>query len=363
MTRTHKYQFSAIDLFAGGGGGSEGLKQAGFNIIAAVENDLKVIDTYKANHPETKLFTCDIRFLSAQSIKKLLPKEKSLDLLVGCPPCQGFSSLTYKYKREDERNSLILEMGRLVKQLRPKMVMMENVPGIATKGDHYLEEFRSTLKKLGYKFSSSILQVADYGVPQQRRRFVLLASLSGEVSLPAKTHSSRKTDGLPLWKSVSEALRGIKPPVTMSQCVNNGGPKSYNWHVIRDLTPINIERIKHIRPGGSRYDIPDKLRPNCHKGLNEGFANVYGRMSWESPSPTITGGCTTLSKGRFGHPEENRTISVREAARLQTFHDDYIFETDHMDIVCKIIGNALPVKFSYALSKECHKHLIMTAPN
>jgi DNA (cytosine-5)-methyltransferase 1 len=357
MTRVCSKQFTAVDLFAGGGGVTAGLKLAGFNVVAAVENDLQVIDTYVANHPETHLFSNDIRFVSGKSIKELLPKERQLDLLAGCPPCQGFSSLTHKYKREDKRNNLILEMGRLVQELRPKAVMVENVPGISSKGNKYLEDFKKVLSNESYKYATAILQVADYGVPQQRRRFVLLAGLGEEIPIPQKTHSSKQEDGLPFWRSVAEALEGINQPIKLSDSLKEGGPKSYNWNVIRDLSPINKERIKHVKPGGSRYDIPDALRPDCHKGLNKGFPNVYGRMSWTKPSPTITGGCKTLSKGRFGHPEDDRTISVRESARLQTFSDDYIFDTEFMDVVCKIIGNALPVRFSLALGEACRKYL------
>lgn len=350
-------KYTAVDLFAGGGGVTQGLKKAGFNVIAAVENDLKVIDTYKANHPDTTLFTHDIQHISASSIKALLKPGQTLDLLAGCPPCQGFSSLTYKYKQEDKRNALIMEMGRLLKELLPKTVMLENVPGLSKKGNKFFQAFTNLLVELEYQFEFRILQVADYGVPQLRKRLVLLAGRGGVLSFPKQSHKEKGGDGLLPWRTVSEALKGIPPPVKLKDTINSGGPQAYQWHVARNLSPINLERLKYIKPGGNRFDIPNEIRPNCHKGNNKGFSNVYGRISWDSPSPTITGGCTTLSKGRFGHPQEQRALSVREAARLQTFDDDYIFDTNHMDVVCKIIGNALPVEFSHHLAKSCIEHL------
>lgn len=350
--------FTSIDLFSGGGGLSVGLRTAGFEVLAAVENNSIAADIFRANHTNSIVIERDIRFVTATEILKnhqLI--DNKLDLLAGCPPCQGFSSLTAKYKKDDDRNSLIGEVSRLVEDILPRAIMIENVPGIIKKGRDYLSKFISDIESLGYIVNYDVLQVADYGVPQTRHRFVLLAGLGFEIKIPKPSHSKNGENGLPKWKTVKEALSGLGIPISLSETSSYGGPQKFNWHVTRNLTEINIERLKYIRPGGPRFDIPDHLRPKCHKGKNVGFSNVYGRMVWDDVSPTITGGCTVLSKGRFGHPSENRTLSVREAARLQTFPDDFIFATDMIDHVCQIIGNALPCDFAYVMSKACYNAL------
>ena len=351
-------QFTSIDLFSGGGGLSEGMRQAGFSVNAAVEIDSIAAETFRVNHKDATVIERDIRHVASSELLKQsgIPKGK-LDLLAGCPPCQGFSSLTAKYKRDDSRNSLIKEVSRLVRDLAPRAVMIENVPGIMSKGFPYLSDFIRELEGLGYIANYDVLQVADYGVPQERRRFVLLAGLGFEIEIPKPTHSRTGDNGLPKWKTVKEAFKGLGKPISLKETSSYGGPRGLNWHVTRNLSGINIERLKYLKPGGPRYDIPDHLRPNCHKGKNEGFGNVYGRMSWDTPSPTITGGCTVLSKGRFGHPTELRTISVREAARLQTFPDDFEFATEFVDHACQIIGNALPCEFARIMSEACYQKL------
>ncbi len=350
--------YSSIDLFSGGGGLSEGMRQAGFIVNAAVEIDPIAAETFRLNHKDAIVLERNIQHVSSSELLKQSGMIKGqLDLLAGCPPCQGFSSLTAKYKRNDKRNSLIKEVSRLAKDLTPRAVMIENVPGLMKKGHAYLSEFIRELKNIGYIVNYDVLQVADYGVPQERCRFVLLAGLGFEIEIPKPTHSKTGENGLPKWKTVQEALTGLGKPVSLKESASYGGPRNLNWHITRNLSDINIERLKYVKPGGPRYDIPDSLRPKCHQGKDIGFGNVYGRMSWDSPSPTITGGCTVLSKGRFGHPSELRTISVREAARLQTFPDSFEFATDFIDHACKIIGNALPCEFARIMSRACYEKL------
>ncbi len=354
--------FISIDLFSGGGGLSEGMRQAGFNVNAAVEIDPIAAETFRLNHQATSLIERDIRHLSSSEILNICGiKKGQLDLLAGCPPCQGFSSLTAKYRRNDTRNSLINEISRLITDLMPKSVMIENVPGIMKKGESYLKYFVESLEQLGYIVNYDVLQVADYGIPQERRRFVLLAGLKFEIKIPQKTHSKSGGNGLQKWKTVRDALEGLDNPISLKESFSYGGPRAFNWNITRNISDINIERLKHVKPGGPRYDIPDHLRPKCHRGKNNGFGNVYGRMSWDTPSPTITGGCTVLSKGRFGHPTKLRTISVREAARLQTFPDSYEFATEFIDHACQIIGNALPCEFARIMSQACYERLAQLA--
>lgn len=353
-------KLTAIDLFAGGGGLSQGLVQAGYNVVAAVELDSNAASTYQVNHSDTEVITNDIRFVSAKSLSTML-NGKQLDLLAACPPCQGFSSLTSSKREDDPRNSLIVEVGRLIKELKPKSIMIENVPGLMSRGKSYLSDFLAILESEGYKYSFSVLQVADYGVPQFRKRFVLLAGLGFDIPIPANTHSGRADSTLKPWLTVKDAIYNLQDTVELQYSALLGGPEAVNWHVTRTINDLTKKRLSFIKPGGSRFDMPDELRPDCHKGKNTGFSNVYGRMSWDKPAPTITSGCTTLSKGRFGHPDKLRTISVREAALLQTFPMDYKFNVSSIDAVCRIIGNALPCKFAEIMATACKnaatKHL------
>jgi DNA (cytosine-5)-methyltransferase 1 len=345
---------TAVDIFSGGGGLTVGLKKAGFKVVGAVEIDHHAFSVFKANHAEVRGFKQDVRSVSGKSLTAL-SADGNIDLVAGCPPCQGFTSLTAKYRRDDPRNYLIFEIARLVREIQPVAVMVENVPGLAKKGKPLLDYFIKELESLGYRVSCDVLQVADFGVPQSRRRLVILAGRGFSIPFPSPTHSRSHTKGKMSWKTVHEAIYGLPEPIKLEESMKNGGPQRFNWHVIRTMSPANRARIKQSKPGSSRNLLPDELRPECHKGMDEGFSNVYGRMSWDQPSVTITAGCTTFSKGRFGHPSADRTISVLEAALLQTFPADYFFDTPYMERVCNIVGNALPCLFAEALANEVRK--------
>lgn len=346
----------AIDLFSGGGGLTVGLKAAGFSVCAAVEFDEVAAATYSENHPEVVMITRDIRTVTADEIIRCSPTNK-IDLIAACPPCQSFSSLTSKYKRKDSRDELIFEFARLVEDIKPRSIMMENVPGLAIKGAKLFNPVIKKFKKLGYKIEYRVLEVADYGVPQNRKRLVVLGALDKEIRIPESTHSENGETGKQKWRTVRDAISHLPEPIGLGKAKARGGPKAHNWHISRDLSAVNLERLRFLKPGGDRTQLPDHLRPDCHKNKQSGFTNVYGRMSWDKPSPTITGGCTTMSKGRFGHPKKMRTISVREAALLQTFPENYKFSSDYIDRVCTIIGNALPPKFAEAMATVCANSL------
>jgi DNA (cytosine-5)-methyltransferase 1 len=350
--KTRLGTLSAVDLFAGGGGLTLGLKQAGFAVAAAVEIEQHSFSTYKVNHPEVRAFRQDICTIAGSDLLACAPN-KQVDLLAGCPPCQGFTSLTSKYRREDPRNALISEMGRLVEEMVPRAVMMENVPGLAAKGRPLFDEFCTRLTTLGYIIRWGMLQVADFGVPQNRRRLVLLAGRDFPIELPKPTHSRTGAGGLPSWRTLRDAIEGLPVPVLLADSHIGGGPQRHDWHVVRGLSVENQARIRAARPGTHWRAMAVELRPDCHKKDGTGFGNVYGRMAWDQVSVTITAGCTTLSKGRFGHPEADRTISVREAALIQTFPPDYVFDTPYMEYVCKIIGNALPCDFAAVVARQC----------
>jgi len=350
--RSEVRALSAVDVFAGGGGLTVGLKRAGFSVVAAVEIEPHAFATYKVNHPEVNAFKQDVRTIRGSSLNKLSAPGK-IDLLAGCPPCQGFCSLTSKYRHYDPRNDLFKEMGRLVEDMKPVAVIMENVPGLADKGRKLLDEFLGHLSSLGYVPAWDILQVADYGVPQSRRRLVVVAGRGFPIQLPKPTHSRTPGGGLKPWVTIDHNIKGLPEPITLEETQAKGGPGAVAWHVVRTLSPQNQRRLRAARPGKNWRSIPKRLRPECHQDGETGFSNVYGRMIWKQVSPTITGGVTTLSKGRFGHPTRNRTISVREAALLQTFPMDYVFDTPYMEHVCNIVGNALPCDFAEILARQC----------
>ena len=357
---------TAIDLFAGGGGLTVGLKEAGFQVKAAVELETHACATYRANHPEVRLLERDVTGVSGKELRDIAGPG-GVDLLAGCPPCQGYTSLN-KYGDDDPRNRLVLQIARLAQEIRPKAIMMENVPGLTTRGKNQYKVLKVVLKTLGYKLDDSarVLQVADYGVPQERRRLVILAGRGFDIALPSPTHSKDGQKGLPRWKSVADAIGGeryIGDPAPLSQAKKRGKLRLSDWHVVRDLSEQNERRIAAAVPGESWASIPEDLRPDCHQGEYVGFTNVYGRMEWHQPSPTITAGCTTFSKGRFGHPVMNRTISVREAALLQTFPRTYKFDVPYMEHVCNVIGNALPCDFAEALAKQCHDAISASITN
>jgi len=340
---------TAVDLFAGAGGLSLGLKLAGFNVCAAVEIDAVARDTHKANFPKAKLFN-DVLTVTATELRAACGGQKP-SLVAGCAPCQGFCSLTVKNKNEDPRNKLLLRMAELISELKPDAVMMENVPGLQTRGEEIFAEFIGTLEGLGYPARKAwkIVQMADYGIPQSRRRLVMLVGKGFEIPFPEPTHAKRPgpDSNLQPWKTLRHAIGQRKFPVTLKEAKRKGGPRVHNWHVVRDLQPQVAARLAAALPGKTWLQVDEAIRPKCHRGEYDGFTNVYQRMAWKQTPVTITGGCTTSCKGRFGHPDRRRTtISVLEAAIIQTFPEDYVFMTEHMESVCDMIGNAVPPEFA-----------------
>lgn len=329
---------TAIDIFSGCGGLTVGLKKAGFDVLAAIEIEPKARETYLINHPQVSLIGADVRKVTSEEIfRKLKLKAGELDLLAGCPPCQGFSSMRRKNKPQivfDDRNALIDDFARLAYELRPKAIMMENVPALI--GFKKFKSFVINLKNLGYSVICEVLDVADYGVPQHRKRLVLSAAMGGEVEL-AKPRKQKKTVRNAIGKLADAGCSG---------------------DLLHDMPEsIRADRVKKIiaaipKDGGSRHSLPKKLQLSCHKKTN-GFNDVYGRMKWDAPSPTITGGCTGPSRGRFLHPELNRVITLREAAVLQGFPKGYTFDINHgKESIALMIGNALPPPFITAHAKK-----------
>lgn len=319
----------AIDLFSGGGGLTLGLKRAGFRVIGAVERDPLAVETYKANHKRVEIWSQDICSLPvAKLMRRLNLRPGQLDLLAGCPPCQGFSTMTTlngRVIRDDPRNDLVFEFVRFVRGLRPKAVMIENVPGLAK--DRRVAEIVAILETMGYRCKRDVLDAANYGVPQRRRRFILVAGR--QVHIPFGRRSRRTF-------TVRDTIRSLS--------------KGVQRDPLHTLAESHSKRVMGIirgipRDGGSRLDLKQKKQLKCHRKCN-GFKDVYGRMAWDRVAPTITGGCFNPSKGRFLHPVRNRAITLREAALLQTFPSTYFFSLQRgKGAAAQLIGNALPPEF------------------
>lgn len=338
--------FTALDLFCGAGGLTCGLKMAGFDVLAGVELNAVAAETYRTNYPDHKLYEADITTLSPESVMTELGLKKGeLDLLAGCPPCQGFSSHRTRNKAssvDDSRNELAFEFLRFVETFLPKTVMMENVPALAK--DHRINIIIERLTKLGYIVNDdtvSIKDCSDYDVPQRRKRMILIASRLGIIEHPKK--SEKKI-------TVRDAIGGMENNFDSIDPLHNSLSK-------RSEKVMMI--IKSVpKDGGSRSQIPYSLWLDCHKKNPNSYRDVYGRMSWDNVAPTITGGCVNPSKGRFIHPSEDRTITLREAALIQSFPSDYYFSMRRgKESAALMIGNALPPKFIMKHALEFIKHL------
>lgn len=366
----------AVDLFSGCGGVSIGLTHAGFNVVCALEIDKDAVKTYKNYHLLNKVHVLnqDICKTSGREILKAGGiNADEFYLFAGCPPCQKFSMLNrINYSDEsklEEAKKLLTEFKRIIKEIYPPFVLMENVPGIKSSyGGKILKEFLDDLKnnegkpQESYFVVCDVVNAADYGVPQLRKRFVLhavrqdiydkITTMGDTISLPIPTHSKNGENGTKKWVTVKETFVGL-PQIKAGDRYKNDTIKN---HYCANLSEVNLKRMQIIREnGGSRLALPDDLVLNCHKSYS-GHTDVYGIMDPDAPAPTITGGCLSYSKGRFGHPFENRAISVREAARLQTFPDDYVFG-ENLSKAALEIGNAVPIKLVEASGEIFYKSI------
>jgi DNA (cytosine-5)-methyltransferase 1 len=341
---------TAIDLFAGAGGLTRGLIQAGFRVLGAIEQDPLAVESYRGNFKQVRLWDTDIREVHITEIRRVLTlKRGELDLLAGCPPCEGFSTmrtLNGAVTPSEPMNDLVLQFVRFIRGLLPRMVMIENVPALAK--DDRLADVKAAMNQLGYRIRVDVVNAADYGVPQRRRRMLLLASRLGELpTVPTHPHAT-----------VKSALADLPDPSQSPDPLHNHGERR---------SPVVTQIIAEIPVnGGSRSARPKVSQLACHQDF-DGFKDVYGRMAWDTVSPTITGGCTNPSKGRFLHPEQNRAITLREAARLQSFPDDHYFSMERGKYAAaELIGNALPpllVKHqATALANHLRQHRACPGP-
>jgi DNA (cytosine-5)-methyltransferase 1 len=335
----------ALDFFCGAGGFTAGLRRAGIEVLAGIDANETCSDTYTLNNPGSQFICADIRSLDGPALGAVLPAVHANDddmVFVGCAPCQPFSQQRRAAKPHPD-GTLLGRFGLLVEEYRPGYVIVENVPGIArVTGNSSFNRFVSMLKRAGYSVECEVRDAKQYGVPQSRRRLVLIASRVRMASLPAPTHGP---DLLP-WRTVKDAI--AKYPKLAAGATSTTIPN----HQASALSPLNAKRMRRTPvDGGSRASWPDSLVLDCHKNGHRGHSDVYGRMRWNDPAPTLTGRCHSISNGRFGHPQQNRAVSLREAAALQTFPDDYEFYGSIHGIALQI-GNAVPVDLAHALGEH-----------
>lgn len=339
-----------VDLFCGIGGLSYGMKSKGLKIQAGFDLDCTCLYAYEKNN-QAKFIPKDIRTVCKDEITQFYSK-KSIKVLAGCAPCQPFSSYAFKNKNKDKwKYNLLYEFGRLVKEVQPDIVTMENVPAIVSfKLQSVLKDFVSTLESEGYYVSYHVVFCPDYGIPQTRKRLVLLASKLGKVDLIPPTH--RKDN----YVTVRDVIGNLPPLQAGEVCPSD------RLHRCRALSALNMRRIEATPYGGSWKDWPENLLLNCHKKEGgKSFGNVYGRMTWEKPAPTMTTLCTGIGNGRFGHPVQNRAISAREAALLQTFPTTYKFFPNEQEVslvkASRYIGNAVPPRLGEIIAESIKNHI------
>ncbi len=337
---------TAVDLFCGAGGLTSGLAKSGINVKLGIDIDPACEYPYSANNKADFM----LKSVDDVTASELLVAYDGSDikLLAGCAPCQTFSLYNQKANSSDKRWWLLLQFSRLIKETKPELVTMENVPGLIDQD--VFKQFVDELLKRNYYVEYKVVNCADYGLPQQRSRLVLLASKLGPITLLSSKQLHRKR------KTVMDAI-GTLPPIEAGQ-KDNKDP----LHQCSSLSEINYQRMLASKPGGTWRDWPQELVANCHKKKSgKTYPSVYGRMRWEKPAPTITTQFFGFGNGRFGHPEQNRAISLREGAILQSFPQKYKFtapgEPISTKVLGRLIGNAVPVKLGEVIGKSILKHV------
>lgn len=335
----------AVDLFCGAGGLAFGLRSAGIKVVAGVDLDPHCRYPFEKNC-RARFFCRDVSRLKEYDLREWYHGAK-VRVLAGCAPCQPFSTYSQSRKTPDARWHLLKEFGRLAVATRPEIVTMENVRGLA--GQPVWHEFIDALTNAGYHVAWDEISCELFGVPQTRRRLVLLASLLGPIQLPTQPRLHRIS-------VVRQTIGHLRPLVA-----GETDPMD-PLHTASRLSHQNLLRIKASHPGGTWRDWPDDLRAGCHlRKSGETYPSVYGRMEWDKPAPTITTQFYGFGNGRYGHPEQDRAISLREAALLQSFPKNYRFVAPNDPITFRnlgiLIGNAVPPKLGASIGAAIRNHV------
>lgn len=338
---------SVVDLFCGVGGLTHGFVQEGFNVVAGIDSDPSCEYAYKTNNG-AEFIPSSVENFTANQLAALYP-DGHTKILVGCAPCQPFSKYTNRTTEEEDTDwQLVHCFAELIRDVNPEVISMENVPELA---DHAVfKEFLNIISIAGYQHSYDIVNCVDYGVPQNRTRLVLFASRLGSINIIPKTHYPCR------HRTVAHTIRRLEK-------IKAGQSSTTDpLHRSSALTEKNLTRIRHTPEGGSWKDWPDELVLKCHKKKSgKSYGSIYGRMWWNRPAPTMTTQCNGLGNGRFGHPEQDRAISLREAALFQTFPRTYEMIAPEADACIKDlarhIGNAVPVRLGRIIARTIKRHL------
>nr|WP_320020532.1 DNA cytosine methyltransferase [uncultured Draconibacterium sp.] len=351
-----KNKLKAVDFFCGGGGMSYGIKKAGIKVLAGIDYDSNCEETYKANIKGAKFIKADVFNLKEQVLQETLKLQQDDDnlLLIGCSPCQFWSIINTDKEKSKKSANLLIEFERFVKYFNPGYVVVENVPGVLRrKKESGLEDFINWLEENNYKVHFKVHNTSDYKVPQNRKRFTLVAN--------------RVTN----FEIEPVLARGKKLTVRDVIGEHNGFPKLQagnkdpkNRNTVAGLEPICLERMQYIKKdGGSRFDfahIP-RLQLDCFIGRDSSFKDTFGRLWWDRPSSTITTKFYAVSNGRFTHPEEDRALSLGEGAALQSFPKEYKFQGTSIANIARLIGNAVPPEYARRIGlaiKKNHQNAI-----
>lgn len=350
----------AFDFFCGCGGTSSGFQKSGIDIVFALDIDPDAKFTFTKNFPEATFCEKSITNLTTTDLQPTLEKYKdSYKLFCGCAPCQPFTKQNTESPQRDTRKNLLSEFGKIIKKTEPDLIFVENVPGLQAVSQQArgpFPAFKKLLVKMGYQITYGVIAAQDYGAPQLRRRFVLLASIHGKIDIPAPTHGRDRENP---YKTVRDAIEDLPAIVAGETCSD---PNVLN-HRASELSELNMKRINASSPdGGGRKNWPKELWPACYTRKNKngqihsGHTDCYGRLWWDKPATGLTTRCISYSNGRFGHPKQNRAISVREAARLQGFDDHFEF-VGNMASMARQIGNAVPVDLAFAMGNQFVQHI------
>ena len=338
-----------VDIFSGAGGLSLGAEMAGIRISHAVEINQSAVKTFVRNHKDAQVLQIDVKDIKDSDFES---KKNPIFVIMGGPPCQGFSmSNTRTRNMKNEKNFLFLEFVRLVKEIRPTWFVLENVCGLTNINDGKTQAMiEDCFKELGYTVKSKVLWASDYGVPQNRKRLLLLASKLGNIKLIDSIYNKNS------YITVRDVISHL-PKISAGET-----HEADFLHSSRKLSELNLKRIKSSKPGGTWKDWDENLLPDCYKRKSgESYSAVYGRLEWDKPSSTITTQFPGYGNGRFGHPEQDRALSLREGAIIQTFPDNYKFIKDKKDLnfskIATQIGNAVPPKLGEIIGLSIKKHL------
>ena len=342
-------RIKVFDFFSGCGGASCGLHASGMDVVYGLDSDADAAATFQSNFPEAVFDLTDISTVSPQRIRSLMTsKGPGPTVFCGCPPCQPFTKQNTYKSPDDFRIRLLSEFGRLVAACQPDIVFVENVPGIRSFDAEY-NPLKQFLKHLGsdYQITKDVIPVMKYGIPQTRRRFILLASRHGSIGLPPFTNGAGTPN--PRYRTVRESIAHL--PRLAAGEEHSEDPS----HRAAQLSALNLARIRRTPEGGGHRAWPRHLRLACH-ARTAGYTDVYGRLAWDRPASGLTTRCISYSNGRFGHPDQDRALSIREAACLQTFPPNYVFKGS-LGSMARQIGNAVPARLARILGEHVSAHL------